>query len=278
MFQISIAFYCLCESWYVGLLNEFYYGGILKLQNSNLTFHLGFWIKRLTWQKSIYWNGCFHGCMEIRVLHCLNITFRYLSISSLWFDSTSSPNQIFISAWFKYEITFHFHLICPSSDGTPARSFRTNSSNHAIQPEPRKLPTLGAILKAEPLRPPPPPQETQPTPPSPATTMRLADLLRERQESFTCYDGPACAISRTGSSCGAGNGEQWSHCCIPSFVPRTSVSYAKGRRKCRWRSDRSRECAKKSSGFWDDNCSECAVSQRESTCLCIVTTTTVQRR
>ncbi|EEE53144.1 hypothetical protein OsJ_35962 [Oryza sativa Japonica Group] len=145
----------------------------------------------------------------------------------------SSRDEVFFEAcpWLESDCEDEFYSI--NGDGTPARSFRTNSSNHAIQPEPRKLPTLGAILKAEPLRPPPPPQETQPTPPSPATTMRLADLLRERQESFTCYDGPACAISRTGSSCGAGNGEQWSHCCIPSFVPRTSVSYAKGRRKRR---------------------------------------------
>uniref|UniRef100_A0A0E0MLZ9 Uncharacterized protein n=1 Tax=Oryza punctata TaxID=4537 RepID=A0A0E0MLZ9_ORYPU len=137
----------------------------------------------------------------------------------------SSRDEVFFEAcpWLDSDCEDEFYSI--NGDGTPARSFRTNSScNHVIQPEARKLPTLGAILKAEPLR-----QPEQQTPSSP-TTMRLADLLRERQESFAYYDGPACVISRTGSSCGAG-GEQWSHCCIPSF-PRTSVSYT-GRRKRR---------------------------------------------
>ncbi|KAF0887982.1 hypothetical protein E2562_006904 [Oryza meyeriana var. granulata] len=132
----------------------------------------------------------------------------------------SSRDEVFYEAcpWLESDCEDEFFSI--NGDGTPARSFRTNSSSHTVlPPEPRKLPTLGAILKlkAEP-------------PPSPTTT-RLADLLRERQESFAHYDGPACVISRNGSSC-AGGGEEGSHCCIPSFPRAVGVSYA-GRRKRR---------------------------------------------
>uniref|UniRef100_A0A0D9XYZ5 Uncharacterized protein n=1 Tax=Leersia perrieri TaxID=77586 RepID=A0A0D9XYZ5_9ORYZ len=140
---------------------------------------------------------------------------RNMSITRLTY-AASSRDEVFYEAcpWLESDCEDEFFSV--NGDGTPARSLRsTNSSNRTTPPEPRKLPTLGAILKmkAEPSQ-------------SPSRTTRLADLLREKQESFAYYDGAACAISRNGSSCG---GEEGSYCCIPSF-PRTSVSYT-GRRK-----------------------------------------------
>ncbi|XP_015698454.1 uncharacterized protein LOC102714335 [Oryza brachyantha] len=139
----------------------------------------------------------------------------------------SSRDEVFYEAcpWLESDCEDEFFSINgASADGTPARSFRANSGSHtAPPPEPRKLPTLGAILMAEPLTPPPP--------------TRLADLLRERQESFA-HDGAGVGvISRNGSyttsSCGGAGGSSYYYCCMPS-LPRAAVGvrYA-GRRKRR---------------------------------------------
>jgi hypothetical protein len=59
------------------------------------------------------------------------------------------------------------------------------------------LPTLGAILKAEPLKPP--------------AKIRLSDLLKEKQEAIDDADD----LSRAGSSVG---GDEAGRCCIPQFA------------------------------------------------------------
>ena len=93
------------------------------------------------------------------------------------------------------------------TDATPARTFSTAASNQATPFAPPVLPTLGALLKAEPLIP-------------PAQT-KLCDLLKEKQEAMDDGDD----LSRAGSSVG---GDEAGRCCIPQFA--RVVSYKEKRK------------------------------------------------
>lgn len=96
-------------------------------------------------------------------------------------------------------------LVSASSDLTPARSLSSQTSRFAPSPANNNLPTLGAILKAEPLKPP-----TQ-------QMRKLGDLLREPQD-----DGD---LSRDDSLRLA---EEANRCCVPQFARAISCN---GRRR-----------------------------------------------
>ena len=100
-------------------------------------------------------------------------------------------------------------MIAASSDLTPARSLTSQTSRVAPCAAAKDLPTLGAILKAEPLK--PPAQQTR----------KLGDLLREPQDD----DG----LSRADSLRLA---EEASRCCVPQFARAISCD---GRRRRRYR-------------------------------------------
>jgi hypothetical protein len=98
------------------------------------------------------------------------------------------------------EVSFNqqWHLVPASSDLTPARSFSSQTSgriaSYAVAS--KNLPTLGAILKAEPLKPPAPHMR------------KLGDLLREPQDD----DG---GLSRADSLRLA---EEANRCCVPQLA------------------------------------------------------------
>ncbi|CAM0884037.1 unnamed protein product [Alopecurus aequalis] len=119
----------------------------------------------------------------------------------------SSRDEVFFEAspWLDSDCEDDFFSV--NGDATPARTFNTAASNQATPSGPQVLPTLGAILKAEPLKP-------------PAQT-KLGDLLKMKQEAIDDADD----LSRAGSSVG---GDEAGRCCIPQFA--RAVSY-KERRK-----------------------------------------------
>ena len=102
-------------------------------------------------------------------------------------------------------------MTAASSDLTPARSLTWQTSRVAPCAAAKDLPTLGAILKAEPLRPPPAQQ-----------TRSLGDLLREPQDD----DG----LSRADSLRLA---EEDSRCCVPQFARAISCDGRRRRRRYR---------------------------------------------
>ncbi|EES17203.1 hypothetical protein BDA96_08G143500 [Sorghum bicolor] len=83
-------------------------------------------------------------------------------------DDGTSRDETFFEAtpWFESDCEDDFYSV--NGDLTPARSFTSRTSRTTV-PGPQNLPTLGAILKAEPLKPPAPPR-------------KLGDLLRETQD------------------------------------------------------------------------------------------------
>lgn len=109
----------------------------------------------------------------------------------------SSRDEAFFEAspWLDSDCEDDFFSV--NGDATPARTFSTSASNQATPSGPQVLPTLGAILKAEPLK--------------PAAQMKLGDLLKEKQESIDGDDD----LSRAGSSVG---GDEAGRCCIPRFA------------------------------------------------------------
>lgn len=106
------------------------------------------------------------------------------------------------------KLNFHYkihdrrcHLFSSSSDLTPARSFTSRTSRTTLR-APHNLLTLGAILKAEPLKP-PAPQRT------------LSDLLRETQDDDDiAIEGPD-DLSKDDS---LRIGEKANRCCVPRFA------------------------------------------------------------
>ncbi|PAN20828.1 hypothetical protein PAHAL_3G414500 [Panicum hallii] len=113
-------------------------------------------------------------------------------------DDGSSRDETFFEAtpWLESDCEDDFYSV--NGDLTPARSFTSQTSRIAPYAANNKdLPTLGAILKAEPLKP-------------PAQQMRkLSDLLREPQDDG---DGD---LSRVDSLRLA---EEANRCCVPQFA------------------------------------------------------------
>jgi len=126
-------------------------------------------------------------------------------------DDGSSRDETFFEAtpWLESDCEDDFYSV--NGDLTPARSLASQTSRVApCAATTKDLPTLGAILKAEPLRPPPAQQ-----------TRNLGDLLREPQDD----DG----LSRADSLRLA---EEASRCCVPQFARAISCD---GRRRRRYR-------------------------------------------
>ncbi|XP_047060450.1 uncharacterized protein LOC124667174 [Lolium rigidum] len=109
----------------------------------------------------------------------------------------SSRDEAFFEAspWLESDCEDDFFSV--NGDATPARTFSTAASSQGTPCGPQVLPTLGAILKAEPLKPP--------------AKIRLSDLLKEKQEAIDDVDD----LSRAGSSVG---GDEAGRCCIPQFA------------------------------------------------------------
>uniref|UniRef100_A0ACD5XBG5 Uncharacterized protein n=1 Tax=Avena sativa TaxID=4498 RepID=A0ACD5XBG5_AVESA len=107
----------------------------------------------------------------------------------------SSRDEAFFEAspWLDSDCEDDFFSV--NGDATPARTFSATASNHDTPVGPQVLPTLGAILQAEPLKPP----------------TKLGDLLKEKQEALDDGDN----LSRAGSSVG---GDEAGRCCIPQFA------------------------------------------------------------
>uniref|UniRef100_A0ACD5VUV0 Uncharacterized protein n=1 Tax=Avena sativa TaxID=4498 RepID=A0ACD5VUV0_AVESA len=109
----------------------------------------------------------------------------------------SSRDEAFFEAspWLDSDCEDDFFSV--NGDATPARPFSATASNQDTPSGPQVLPTLGAILKAEPLKPP--------------AQKKLGDLLKEKQEAIDGADD----LSRAGSSVG---GDEARRCCIPQFA------------------------------------------------------------
>lgn len=113
----------------------------------------------------------------------------------------SSRDETFYeaTAWLESDCEDDFYSV--NGDLTPARSFASRSSGrNTPPPRPRDLPTLAAILKAEPLKP----------------QRRLGDLLREAQDdddddNDTAVDG----LSRDDS---LRMGAEANRCCVPRLA------------------------------------------------------------
>ncbi|RLN29440.1 uncharacterized protein C2845_PM05G18860 [Panicum miliaceum] len=121
-------------------------------------------------------------------------------------DDGSSRDETFFEAtpWLESDCEDDFYSV--NGDLTPARSL-TSETSRIIAANNKDLPTLGAILKAEPLKP-------------PAQQMRkLGDLLREQQD-----DGDD-DLSRADSLRLA---EEANQCCVPQFARAVSCN---GRRR-----------------------------------------------
>ena len=102
-------------------------------------------------------------------------------------------------------------MVSASSDLTPARSLASQTSRVApCAATAKDLPTLGAILKAEPLRPPPAQQ-----------TRNLGDLLREPQDDDLSR---ADSLHLT---------EEANRCCVPQFARAISCDGRRRRRRYR---------------------------------------------
>ncbi|KQJ86815.1 uncharacterized protein LOC100826793 [Brachypodium distachyon] len=114
----------------------------------------------------------------------------------------SSRDEAFFEAspWLDSDCEDDFFSV--NGDATPARTFSSASNNQlatAFGPQTQKLPTLEAILKAEPLKPRP-------------LQMKLGDLLKEEQEAG--IDG-ADELSRAWSSRA---GDEAGRCCFPQLA------------------------------------------------------------
>ncbi|CAL5093775.1 unnamed protein product [Urochloa decumbens] len=117
-------------------------------------------------------------------------------------DGGSSRDETFFEAtpWLESDCEDDFYSV--NGDMTPARSLSSQTSR--IPPSPAKnLPTLGAILKAEPLKPPAPQMR------------KLGDLLREPQDDDGGGDSAAGDLSRDDSLRLA---EEANRCCVPQFA------------------------------------------------------------
>lgn len=116
-------------------------------------------------------------------------------------DDGSSRDETFYeaTAWLESDCEDDFYSV--NGDLTPARSFASRTSGrNTPPPRPRDLPTLAAILKAEPLKP----------------QRRLGDLLREAQDdddddNDTAVDG----LSRDDS---LRMGAEANRCCVPRLA------------------------------------------------------------
>ena len=100
-------------------------------------------------------------------------------------------------------------MTAASSDLTPARSLTSQTSRVAPCAAAKDLPTLGAILKAEPLK--PPAQQTR----------KLGDLLREPQDDDLSR---ADSLRLT---------EEANRCCVPQFARAISCDGRRRRRRYR---------------------------------------------
>ncbi|RCV18429.1 hypothetical protein SEVIR_3G322500v4 [Setaria viridis] len=125
-------------------------------------------------------------------------------------DGGSSRDETFFEAtpWLESDCEDDFYSV--NGDLTPARSFSSQTSRIAPYAANKNLPTLGAILKAEPLKPPAPQMR------------KLGDLLREPQDDG---DGPG-DLSRADSLRLA---EEANRCCVPQFARAISCSGRRSR-------------------------------------------------
>ncbi|CAN6333831.1 unnamed protein product [Urochloa humidicola] len=126
-------------------------------------------------------------------------------------DGGSSRDETFFEAtpWLESDCEDEFYSV--NGDLTPARSLSSQTSR--IPPSPAKnLPTLGAILKAEPLKPPAPQMR------------KLGDLLRDPQEDDD--GGGAGDLSRADSQRLA---EEANRCCVPQFARAISCNGRRSR-------------------------------------------------
>ncbi|GJN35093.1 hypothetical protein PR202_gb23826 [Eleusine coracana subsp. coracana] len=118
----------------------------------------------------------------------------------------SSIDDTFFEAypWLDSDCDDEFYSV--NGDLTPARSI-TSQSSKTIPPGSPKLLTLGAILKAEPLK-------------LPSPQKKLADLLRESQDDDSEVGGPD-DLSR-GDSFRAG--QEAGRCCMPQLARAVSCN------------------------------------------------------
>jgi len=123
-------------------------------------------------------------------------------------DDGSSRDETFFEAtpWLESDCEDDFYSV--NGDLTPARSLTSQTSRVAPCAAAKDLPTLGAILKAEPLK--PPAQQTR----------KLGDLLREAQDDDLSR---ADSLRLT---------EEANRCCVPQFARAISCD---GRRRRRYR-------------------------------------------
>ncbi|KAG2620568.1 uncharacterized protein LOC120666101 [Panicum virgatum] len=123
-------------------------------------------------------------------------------------DDGSSRDETFFEAtpWLESDCEDDFYSV--NGDLTPARSLTSQTSRVAPCAAAKDLPTLGAILKAEPLK--PPAQQTR----------KLGDLLREPQDDDLSR---ADSLRLT---------EEANRCCVPQFARAISCD---GRRRRRYR-------------------------------------------
>ncbi|KAK3136508.1 hypothetical protein QOZ80_5BG0437260 [Eleusine coracana subsp. coracana] len=121
-------------------------------------------------------------------------------------DYGSSIDDTFFEAypWLDSDCDDEFYSV--NGDLTPARSI-TSQSSKTIPPGSPKLLTLGAILKAEPLK-------------LPSPQKKLADLLRESQDDDSEVGGPD-DLSR-GDSFRAG--QEAGRCCMPQLARAVSCN------------------------------------------------------
>ncbi|XP_066359937.1 uncharacterized protein At3g27210-like [Miscanthus floridulus] len=116
-------------------------------------------------------------------------------------DDGTSRDETFFEAtpWFESDCEDDFYSV--NGDLTPSRSFTSRTSRTTLR-APHNLPTLGAILKAEPLKP-------------PAPQRKLRDLLRETQDDdHIAIKGPD-DLSKDDS---LRIGEKANRCCVLQFA------------------------------------------------------------
>nr|CAB3462002.1 unnamed protein product [Digitaria exilis] len=107
----------------------------------------------------------------------------------------SSIDETFFEAnpWLESDCEDDFYSV--NGDLTPARSLSSQTSRVPPSPANKNLPTLGAILKAEPLKPP-----TQ-------NMRKLGDLLREPQDEGDLSRADSLRLA-----------EEANRCCVPQFA------------------------------------------------------------
>nr|CAB3465818.1 unnamed protein product [Digitaria exilis] len=117
----------------------------------------------------------------------------------------SSIDETFFEAnpWLESDCEDDFYSV--NGDLTPARSLSSQTSRIPPFPANKNLPTLGAILKAEPLKPP-----TQ-------NMRKLGDLLREPQDEGDLSRADSLRLA-----------EEANRCCVPQFARAISCN---GRRR-----------------------------------------------